>query len=202
MTDPTRQGGARALARRAVKAQVSAMALDLFVVQGYDVTTVDDICAAVGISRSTFFRYFSSKEDVLLADTADANEHLVAALRARPDSESVWEALRRSLDAMIDRYAGDPERSRRLAILITTTPALAAAHHEKNARWSSTLLPEIARRLGAEPADPADPRPAALVAAALGCVDATIAAWAASDGREPLSRILDRAMSAVGTSGM
>ncbi|CDR10894.1 regulatory protein TetR [Streptomyces iranensis] len=184
-----------------MKAQVSAMAFDLCVERGYESTTVEEICAVAGISRSTFFRYFASKEDALLGDVADSGEHLLVALRARPDDEQVWDALRHALGSLIDRYAADPERSRQLARLVRGAPALAAAHHEKNARWHVLLRPELARRLGSDPSDELDPRPSALIAAALGCVDAALASWAASDAdtRTPLEDILHRAMTAITT---
>lgn len=173
------------------------MVFDLCVEQGYESTTVEEICAVAGISRSTFFRYFASKEDALLGDVADAGEHLLVALRARPDDERIWDALRHALGSLIDRYGADPERSRQLARLVRDAPALAAAHHEKRASWHALLRPELARRLGSDPSDELDPRPSALIAAALGCVDATIASWAASDTGTPLEDILHRAMTAI-----
>ncbi|MGW7594849.1 TetR/AcrR family transcriptional regulator, partial [Streptomyces rubiginosohelvolus] len=69
--------GARELARRALKAQVREMALDLFLENGYEQTTIDDICAVAGISRSTFFRSFPSKEDVFVSTTSAAPEELL-----------------------------------------------------------------------------------------------------------------------------
>lgn len=186
------------MARQAVTAQVSAMAFDLVVDRGYEATTVDDVCAVAGISRSTFFRYFASKEDALLGDVAGAGDHLRSALEARPDDEAPWVALRRAMDPLIERYDADPERTLRLAQLVTATPVLAAWHHEKISRWHELLRPEVARRLGADPSDGGDPRPAALVAAVLGCVDATIEAWAAVHSTTALEVVLDRAMGAVG----
>ncbi|WP_240330456.1 TetR family transcriptional regulator [Streptomyces sp. CB09001] len=191
------RSGARALARQAMKAQVSAMAFDLCVERGYDNTTVEDVCAVAGISRSTFFRYFTSKEDALLGDAADAGEHLLAALRARPDGEPVWDALRHALGALIERYAADPERGRQLTRLIHGAPALAAAHHEKHAGWYALLRPELARRLGADPSDALDPRPSALIGAALSCVDATLASWAEGDTGTSLEDVLHRAMGSI-----
>ena len=172
------------------------MAFDLFLEQGYDRTTVEDICSVAEISRSTFFRYFTSKDDALLGDTADAGDELRTALEARPDSEAPWQALRQAMAPLIEHYAHEPERAMRLARLVSTTPALNAWHHEKTSKWHELLRPEIARRLHTDPSDASDPRPAALIAAALGCVDAAIAAWVSSGESGRLIEMLDRAMDA------
>ncbi len=59
------------------------MALDLFLERGYDATTVEDICAAAGIGRTSFFRYFKSKEDVLMRDFAAMDALILEELRRR-----------------------------------------------------------------------------------------------------------------------
>lgn len=189
-------GGVRARARQAMRAEVAVVVQDLVLERGYDETTVDDICAAAEISRSTFFRYFATKEDALFGEALDAGEHLREALIARPPTEAPWVAMRRALDALIDQYEGHDERTRRLIRLIVGTPTLAARHREKNSRWQELLRPEIARRLGADPDDAADPRANALIAAALGCVEAALIAWTAGTRPQPLATILDRAMGA------
>lgn len=184
-------------ARAAMRAELTAVVVTLALEHGYEQTTVDDICAAAEISRSTFFRYFPTKEDAVLSGLADAGERLREALVARPDEEPAWTALRHALGSLIDQYDGHEEKTRRLTRLIVTTPALAAKHREKNARWRELLRPEIARRLRIDSADVADPRPDAVVAAALGCVEATLAAWTAAENPRPLPEILERAMSVV-----
>ena len=190
--------GARELARRAIKAQVSEMALDLFLANGYEQTTIDDICDAAGISRSTFFRYFPSKEDLFAGTTASAAGELLEALRERPEGEAAWTALRHALGPLVAHYASPPERAARLARLARTTPALAALNRDKLTGMQTLLAPEIARRLGADPNDTADPRANALIAAALGCLEAAVTAWAAGDGAPPLSELLLRAMNSIG----
>ncbi|MGW9347574.1 acyl-CoA-like ligand-binding transcription factor [Nocardiopsis flavescens] len=107
-------------------------------------------------------------------------------------------ALRRALDPLLEQYEVDDERTRRIIRLVVNTPALSARHREKNARWHEVLRPEIARRLGGDPSDPGDPRPGAVIAAALACVEATLAAWTSEDRPASLSEIPDRAMGAVG----
>lgn len=190
-------GGARARARQAVRAQVAALVVELVLENGYEETTVDDICAAAEISRSTFFRYFPSKEDALFGGVSEAGERLLDALVARPQDETPWVAMRRALDPLIEQYAGGDEQVRQLARLVVNTPVLAARHREKNARWHEVLRPEIARRLGTDPTDASDPRAHAVIAAALGCVDAALRAWTSSDHPPELTGILDRAMGAI-----
>ncbi len=180
-----------------MRAEVAAIVMDLVLERGYEETTVDDICAVAEISRSTFFRYFPSKEDALFGEVADAGEQLRDALTARPSHETPWTAMRRALDPLIERYEADDERTRRLARLVVNTPALAARHREKNARWHELLRPEIARRLDADPTDDSDPRANAVIAAALGCVEAALTAWTSNDHPQSLSAILDRAMETI-----
>jgi AcrR family transcriptional regulator len=195
-----RRPGARDLARRAMRAQVANMALDLFLDRGYEQTTVDDICAVAGISRSTFFRYFPSKEDVFAGETSTAVDEIVRALRQRPDEEAPWVALRHAMSPIVDHYASQSERTHRLAALALVTPALATINQEKHARFGALIAPELARRLGVEPDDATDPRPRALIAGALGCLDAAVAAWIAGKGTQRLDWLLDRAMGSISPS--
>ncbi|WP_020639462.1 hypothetical protein [Amycolatopsis balhimycina] len=77
------------------------------------------------------------------------------------------------------------------------TPALATLHQEKQARFQALIAPELARRLGADPDNSTDPRPRALIASALGCLEAAVAAWIAGKGTQQLGRLLDRAMNSI-----
>lgn len=173
------------------------MAVDLFIERGYEETTIDDVCAVAGISRSSFFRYFHSKEDVLLREVSDAGHSLLLALQARPDDETPSLALRRALRPLIERYSAEPERILRSTRLVRATAALATFQQEKLVRWGQLLRPEVARRMGSDPDDPTDPRPGALIGAVLACLDAALTAWAAGDGAQPLTPLFDQAMDAI-----
>jgi AcrR family transcriptional regulator len=180
-----------------MQAEVAAIAVGLFLDRGFEETTVDDICAAAEISRSTFFRYFPSKEDALFGRSADAGRTLLAALAARPIDEKPWTALRHAFAPRLAEIAQAGEYARRLTRLIVTTPALAARHRDKNAIWLELLRPEVARRIGADPDDGSDPRTDAIISAALGCLDAALTAWTSNDQTRELPELLDRAMNAV-----
>lgn len=190
-------GGLRSRARRAMQAEVAAVAMELFLKQGFDGTTVDHIAAAAGMSRSSFFRYFPTKEDVVLVNVADHGQQILDVLAARPDDEPIWTAVRAAFEPVVaDRPNEEHDRSLRLARMFMETPSLQARHYEKTLAWQTLLVPEIARRMGV--ADPAgDPRPAALIAGAVACFDTALRFWSTADGRTPLSDLFDRALSAV-----
>lgn len=189
--------GARELARRAMTSQIAEMAVNLFVERGYEATTVDDICEVAGISRTSFFRYFRSKEDVLMRDFADLGDLMLAALEARPENEAAWSALRHAIGPLAARYDAEGARTRRALKLVIETPALGAFHQDKLTRWVRELEPEVARRLGADPQDRTDPVPNALISAAFACLDAALAAWVAADGAAELGALLERAAGAL-----
>jgi AcrR family transcriptional regulator len=194
---PSIRPGARELARRAMTAQIAETAVTLFTERGYDETTVEDVCAVAGISRTSFFRYFRSKEDVLLRDFTDLGDLLLASLETRPDGEAPWSSLRHAIAPLTVRYDADGARTRRALKLVIETPTLGAFHQDKLARWVKQLGPEIARRLGSDPQDATDPAPNALISAAFACLDAALTAWVAADGAENLDRLLERAMGAL-----
>ncbi|MFG2725657.1 TetR family transcriptional regulator [Streptomyces canus] len=194
---PPKPPGLRERMRATVRAEVVEVALRLFSVQGFDRTTVDQIAAEVGLSRASLFRYFGTKEDIVLVGLEGNGRQIGEALAARPDEERPWVALRRAFDALVRVNEEEPEQTLSLLRMLQETPSLRARHFEKQLKWQEQLAPDIARRLGTSPDLPEDPRPSALVAAALACLDAAATGWVACEGAVPLAVLLDRAMDAL-----
>ncbi|MDX3311268.1 TetR family transcriptional regulator [Streptomyces sp. NPDC054884] len=189
--------GLRERMRATVRAEVVEVAHRLFTEQGFDRTTVDQIATEVGLSRASLFRYFGTKEDIVLVRLEESGRQIAEALAARPDDEQPWEALRRSFDALGQGNDATPEQVLSYLRMLQETPSLRARHHEKQLGWQELLVPEVARRLGADPGDREDTRSNALAAAALACLDVASTAWVACDGTVPLPTLLDRAMDAL-----
>jgi AcrR family transcriptional regulator len=190
-------GSAQDRLRRAMIADVTKTAFGLFLEKGFDETTAGDISAAAGISRSTFFRYFATKEDVVVGSLVRFGGLMLQALQAQPEDADLWPALRQALNPMVDaQEAVEPLPGLQVARMIKQTPSLQARHLEKTISWQETLVPEVARRLGASD-DASDPRAAALVAAALGSLNAATNAWVASDGSKSMHALLDEAMKSI-----
>ncbi|MGH2916728.1 MAG: mycofactocin system transcriptional regulator [Solirubrobacteraceae bacterium] len=133
--------------------QLASKALELFVRNGFDETTLDEIADAVGIGRRTLFRYFSSKNDLVWGNFDGVLDRLRAALeRARP-SESMMDTLARAVVAS-NHYEGDALAELRLRItLITSVPALQAHSMVRYADWRGVVAEFVAERLGQHPDD-------------------------------------------------
>jgi len=130
-------------------------ALELFLSQGYEETTIDEIVAAVEVSQRTFFRYFATKEDVVTAFLSEYDKVLEEALVTRPPGErpftALFESLRVVLQTIADSDPADSTRFRRIRQVIEATPALEAAQMARYSTSERVLAAEIARREGVDP---------------------------------------------------
>ena len=177
--------------RQLVRDELSAAALKAFALQGFDETTIDEITRAVGVSRRTFFRYFKSKEDVIIEFLAEIGARVPAELAARPVSELPAVALRQALATIIDTYTEYPQKSLALAKLILSTPALRARYLDRQYEWRTSLARELAHRTGLDLDN--DLRPTLIVSVALAAFDTSLHNWVRSDGQKDLHQLVDQA---------
>lgn len=209
----------RDIARAAVRAQLAQVAFELFCREGFDKVTLDDLAAAAGVSRSTFLRYFGTKEDAVLGAFDGQDRRVADALRARPADEDEWTALRHALDTVIERYYQDPAGALATTRLVRETPALCARHLEKQRRWRPALAKALAERTGSTKAEAGSGSggqaeveagsggeagsgaptlgQSVRAAAALDCLYVALDHWLASDGRLDLVGLLDDAFAAL-----
>lgn len=182
--------------RRLAQMELTAVAQDLFLEHGYEQTTVDQIAAAAGMSKRTFFRYFPSKDDLVIGKYDLFGDRMAEALDARPADEPVWESLRRTFDITLDYVQDDHQRARNDAMeaIVRSTPQLYAGYLEKMQRIQELLTGRVATRIGAGESADGDPRAAAIVGAAFACMQAARASWFASGQSGAFTRVLDAAM--------
>jgi len=172
------------------RAELEHAAFDLFGRQGFDRTTVDDIAAAAGIGRRTFFRYFPSKNDVPWGDFEGELERMRVRFKACPAQTPLMDAIRM---AIVDFNRLAPEQvpwHRRRMELILRTPALQAHSTLRYAAWREVIAEFVGERTG-QPPDALAPRTIAY--AALGVAVAAYEQWLETDDAD-LSGLLDRAM--------
>ncbi|MEV6103954.1 TetR family transcriptional regulator [Streptomyces sp. NPDC051940] len=109
--------GLREQKKAATRQALQQAALLLFEEHGFERTTVKDIAAAAGVTERTFFRYFPSKEDLVLGELFDLLPLIVKGIRGRPAAEPPQTAILGTLLALADA------RGSGLAILFTGPPA-------------------------------------------------------------------------------
>ncbi|HZD00929.1 MAG TPA: TetR family transcriptional regulator [Actinomycetes bacterium] len=160
----------------------------LFLAKGYEATTVQEIAAAAGVSHMTFFRYFPTKEDVVLADEYDPV--VVDLVRARPAGEPDLEKIRHALVAGLARvYATDRDTLLERTRLVLRTPALRARLWQDQSQTQELLV----RALVSEGRGEVDLRTRVLVAACLATVTTAVLVWVEEDGAPDLPDLVERA---------
>jgi AcrR family transcriptional regulator len=144
--------GLRERKKAKTRAAIQEHALRLFRERGYEATTVEQIAEAAEVSPSTFFRYFGSKEDVVVYDALDPV--LIAAWRAQPKELGPIPALRRAMEEVFGNLSqaqlDDMQERGRLAYGV---PELRQAMTDDILRTSALMVGELAARTGRAPDD-------------------------------------------------
>jgi len=184
--------GLRERHRRRTAADLEEAALTLFSDRGFDAVTIDDIAAAADVSRRTFFRYFASKEDVILSDHPKRLDELQAELDRRPDDEPALTALRHAIMSMVSTYEEEREHMLRRFRLMTMTPALEARSLCLQRNWETAVTEMLAARMGVDPAR--DLRPGVVAATTMAAMRVATANWLAGGGQGDLPAIVATAL--------
>ena len=182
--------------RQLVRDELAEAALRLLARQGFEETTVDDLAAAAGVSRRTFFRYFASKEDVVISSVVVVCEGIVAEVAARPADEPAPLAIREAVKTVtLEDFAEDREKSVALIRHTQNIPALRARFAERQDLVRDDLAAALARRAGRD-----TPAPRDQFAAGIGLLAfvGALQYWAASDGKADPAAVLDAAFEEAG----
>jgi AcrR family transcriptional regulator len=184
--------GLRQRTRDLVRQQIADVALVMFDEQGFDETTVDQIVAAVGISPRSFFRYFASKEDVVLGDPMIYGEPVRERLAQALGSMPVWEALRSGFEAVVETVESNPEWALRATRVMISAPSLRARNTEKHLAWMTVLEPLVAAALtGPEATRQYHAR--AITLTAITCLDLSSTELVHRNGAATTRELLDEA---------
>ncbi len=146
-----RPDGLRERKKARTRAALREHALRLFRDQGYTATTVEQIAAAAEVSPSTFFRYFPTKEDLVLQD--DMDTRMIEALEQQPPDLGAVAAVRAATKQVFASYtAADMDVIRETIRLAMTVPEVRARAMDEFARTIGAVAEAVARRAG-RPAD-------------------------------------------------
>jgi mycofactocin system transcriptional regulator len=134
-------------------AELSHIGLELFIRNGFEATTVDDIAEAAGIGRRTFFRYFPSKNDLAWGDFDGLVASMHDYLLALPPEVPLREAIRSAV-IEFNRFPNVEESYHRARMsLLLTNPTLVGHSTLRFAAWRRAVAEFAAHRLAVDPAD-------------------------------------------------
>ena len=186
--EATPEGG-WARRRRRIRDELEAIALEQFATTSIDDVTVEQIAAAAGISVRTFFRYFATKEEVLLAEPSRFVDSVCAALRQRPPGETLLQAVHAAIRECDHWDQTDPNTSLLLRDALARNPGL-----EQRILGNAALLEEFRLAVAERLALPDDSLEVRVYAHAIhGVIAATLGHWASPDTADDLVDEVGRA---------
>ena len=172
--------------------EIADATLRLAAERGLEHVTVEQIAAAADVAPRTFFRYFDSKEDALLADHPERLELLRETLKGRPLSEGPLTAVRLSILDLV----GDLEDHRELMLcktrLMKDNPTLRGRSLEMMGELERTIAEALAERTGADLAT--DFRPYVIAGAVCTAMRVAIDRWGATGGTGDLTAMVAGAL--------
>jgi AcrR family transcriptional regulator len=186
---PTVSPGLRERKKARTRASIREHALRLFREQGYQRTTVEQIAAAAEVSPSTFFRYFPTKEDLVLQD--DMDTRMVEAFERQPPGLGPVAAVRAAAREVFGSYSeADLDVIRETSTLTVTVPEVRARAMDEFARTIAVISEALARRTG-RPADDLAVR--AVAGAIIGVIMSITMPWEGwSSDRRAIADMFDR----------
>ncbi len=189
---PTRRERKKLETRRALE----RAALRLFAEQGYEQTTVEEIAEAADVAVRTFFRYFSSKQDVLFGDVVtDRVSRLRAELARRPEAERPEDSIRTVMN-LLD-FSGPDEEEQVLARmdLMRHQPSMVTRYLEIINAMRLVVVEFVAARTGLDPRR--DMYPLLLAGACAASWETSLHLWAESGGLRSLRALRNEAFDAL-----
>jgi TetR/AcrR family transcriptional regulator, regulator of mycofactocin system len=172
---------------------IEKVALEVFAARGFEDTPVEDIAAAAGISRRTFFRYFGSKNDIPFGDYATLLRDLEQWLMSAPADRPMFEVIAEAVQKFNRMHTDGPIAHRERMELIMHTPALRANAAIRHADWLAVMARYASRRLSLPPED-LGPQLAAQIS--LGASSAAYELWLGDESSD-LMDLIQRAFSMV-----
>ncbi|QOZ44712.1 TetR family transcriptional regulator [Bradyrhizobium sp. CCBAU 53340] len=184
--------GWRERKRRETLQRIAETGLKLFVENGYEATTLEAIAAASGISARTFFYYFKSKEDILLAWQQGMPEAVRAAILAEAPDQRPVHLVRNAFLKLAVHFSS--EHAVAIDRIVRSTEQLRASNQAKFLSMEKAVFEALSEHW------PQARRRRALQVVAMACVGAmrlSVDAWADEGGQKPLASFIRQIFSAL-----
>jgi AcrR family transcriptional regulator len=167
--------------------RIAEVGIELFLAKGYEATTLDEIAAAAGISRRTFFYYFKSKEDILLAHLEGYADALRASVLKNASAGAPFDVIRSALLELSARFQSD--RTIATARLVKESKSL------RRKQGNYLQLEEVLHEALCElwPRKERRERLRLVAMASIGTLRLAVDAWLEQDGKRPLTKYVQDA---------
>ncbi|MEV4312364.1 TetR/AcrR family transcriptional regulator [Actinocrispum sp. NPDC049592] len=183
--------GLRELKMERTRALIAEKAFELFTTQGFEHTTIEQIAAAAEVGPRTLYRYFPTKE-ALIVNFVDI--HLTASLdslRAQPDDTPLASALYALVESVITSTTENAERVLAVYELAARTPSVQAQFSGLWSAWREACAAEVTRRHRGKPGDMC---PSLAAATTMVVIDVCVRHWVESGGRANMRRLVNKAL--------
>ncbi|MBR1249353.1 TetR family transcriptional regulator [Bradyrhizobium sp. AUGA SZCCT0169] len=186
-----KEEGLRERKRRETLHRIAEQGLKLFLTNGYEATTLDAIAEAAGISRRTFFYYFKSKEEILLAwQDGGFNETLRAALLEQSTKQSPLNAVKSALLELTLRFQADYKQTRVIERLMCANESLRIRHQAKYVEKEQAVFDALCQMW---PQPKRQPALRVVAMMSIGALRLAIDNWNREEGKRPIAAYLKEA---------
>ncbi|NUP05199.1 MAG: TetR family transcriptional regulator [Polyangiaceae bacterium] len=193
--DASQPPGLRERKKAEARAAIIRSALELFRKRGYGSVTIDEIAERAGVGRRTYFRYFPTKEAVVLDRRVTQLERFRLALDEAPESAPILDVLRQSFVLIAEDYRANRDRIQAERMLFRSSPDLAARDLAIDREFEQVIAKTVMARSGRSAAAQRGAR--FFAAAAMGVVRVLIDEWAEEEGSLDLVKIGNPAFDAL-----
>ena len=175
-----------------VRSAIWDAATDLFVEKGYDETTVEDIAERAGVSRRSFFRYFSSKGDLVASGLTGYGDILTEAINGCPLKCSGPEVFRQTV-FQVAKQCTAHHRARKMMQILAKYPAANEAQHSRSVELRQRVTAAFARRKRSI----GDFEPCVLASLTLAVLQVIFQSWF-EKGEEDISDTAEKVLTTIG----
>jgi AcrR family transcriptional regulator len=182
------------LSRPSARDRLAEAAFDLFGERGYEQTSIDDITERAGLGRTTFFRHYRSKEDVIFPDHDRLLEQIGERLRTSSDGTALV-AVSDAVRLVLRHYVAEGDLARRRYAITSAVPALRDREIASVARYQRLFREFIAGWMG-DPGEPTSLRAELMAAAVVAAHNHVLRRWLRGESPDPVAEV-DQALGQV-----
>jgi AcrR family transcriptional regulator len=186
-----KEEGLRERKRRETLRRIAEQGLKLFLTRGYEATTLDAIAEAAGISRRTFFYYFKTKEEILLAwQDGGFTETLRAAVLEQSTKQSPLNAVKNALLELTIRFQFDYKQTRVIERLMCANESLRIRHQARYVEKEQAVFDALCQMW---PQPKRQPALRIVAMMSIGALRLAIDNWNRDQGKRPIATYLKEA---------